>query len=77
MSRADDIRALAEAEALVADLEDELVAAKVTVDGPTRDLKLKLRDARQKYRELRPGRSAGDAVVSPDVIAATTEVPES
>lgn len=73
MSRADDIRALAEAEAAVAELEDELIEAKDTDDGPTRDLKLALRDARQKYRKLR---DAGNATVTPDVIAASAEVQE-
>lgn len=62
----------------VAELEEELVAAK---DGDTdaveyRDLKLRLREARQAYREQRSGQPAaeGDAVASPDTIEATAAV---
>lgn len=76
MSRADDIRARAEAEARVAELEDELIAAKDTAEGPDRDLKDQLRAARQEYRELRAAEDPGPGVARPDVIAATAAVKE-
>jgi hypothetical protein len=51
MSRA-EIMARAEAEAQVADLEDQLAAAKEAGDVPA-ELKLELRAARRSFRELR------------------------
>jgi hypothetical protein len=69
MSRADDIRARAEAEIRVAELEEELVAAKDSGDV-TSELKLQLREARQEFRELR----AGDAVAAPEAVSATADV---
>ena len=71
MSRADDIRARADAEIAVAELEEQLLAAKETGDVPA-DLKHDLRAARQAFRQLREG----DAVAAPETITATAEVQE-
>lgn len=54
MSRADDLRA----ELALAELEDELVAAKAddkTTDAKFRDIKNKLREARAAHRQSREG----------------------
>lgn len=67
MSRADEIRARADAEIRVAELEDALLTAKADGDVPA-ELKLELREARRAHRELREG----DAVAAPEAI--TTEV---
>lgn len=42
------------AELEVVELEEQLVAAKATGDA-SRELKLRVREARQRYRELRGG----------------------
>lgn len=47
--KADELRAALE----VAELEDELTAAKATPDGPSRDLKDRVRTARRSYRQMR------------------------
>lgn len=72
MSRADEIRAKAEAEIAVAELEDQLLAAKESGDVPA-ELKLELREARRTFRELRES----DAVASPATVSAAAEVQES
>lgn len=71
MSRADDIRARAEAEIAVAELEDRLVEAKEAGDD-VEDLKLELREARRAFREYREG----DASVNPAAVSAAAEVKE-
>lgn len=71
MSRADEIRARAEAEIAVAELEDKLIAAKEKGKG-VEALKLELRTARQAHRELREG----DAAVNPATVSAAAEVKE-
>lgn len=79
MTRADDIRALAEAEATVAELEDELVAAKQAGED-AEALKLDLRQARRRFRELRSTQgqalAEGDAIASPATVTATAQVQE-
>lgn len=79
MTRADDIRALAEAEATVAELEDKLIAGKQDGDD-VETLKLNLRTARREFRELRKESAVsveeGDAVASPETITATAQVQE-
>lgn len=72
MSRAEQIRARYEAELEVAELEDELVAAKEAGEVP-RELKLQLREARRQFRLER----AGSAQVSPatvEVVAGVEEI---
>lgn len=75
MSRADELRA----ELAVAELEEQLVAAKDAGDVPA-ELKRELRAARQAHREMREAAAAeledGDAVASPATIAVTAEVQE-
>lgn len=84
MSRVDDLRAAYEAELAVAELEDQLVAAKATVercgecgrrtsvDPPElRDLKTQVRQARRGLRELREG----GATASPSTVEVATELP--
>jgi len=69
MSRADEIRARAEAEIAVAELEEKLLAAKE--DGEvTQELKLELREARRAHREMREG----DATTAPAAVSATADV---
>lgn len=77
MSRADDLRARYEAEMAVVKAEDALLAAKESGDVP-REVKEQLRQARRAFRELRSDAPVanGDAVASPDVIAAKSEVQE-
>lgn len=69
MSRADEIRARAEVEIRVAELEEEMVAAKES-DELTQELKLELREARRTFRELR------GTVAAPEAVSATAEVRE-
>lgn len=69
MSRADELHAELE----VAELEEQLVAAKDAGDeAMLRDVKYALREARYRFRTLRAGGDPdvgnGDAVVRPDVI---------
>lgn len=84
MSRADDLRATYEAELAVVELEDQLAAAKATVercggcgrrtsvDPPElRDLKRELRLKRQQFRETREG----SAVAQPATIEVTSALP--
>lgn len=71
MSRAEQIRARYEAELEVAELEDELVAAKESGEVP-RELKLQLREARRQFRLER----AGSAQVSPATVEVTAGVNE-
>lgn len=65
-----------EAELAVVDLEDALAAAKeYAMDGPEyMELKLKLREARRRYRTLREGSDPGDGVARPATIATGVEV---
>lgn len=60
-----------EAELEVARLEAELVAAK-DADGASRELKQQVRDARQRYRELRATTGA-----APGTIAVTADTNDS
>jgi hypothetical protein len=69
MSRADEIRARADAEIAVAELEDQLLAAKAAGQDPPREVKDRLREARRVYREL----TAGSGTANPDTVTATTE----
>jgi hypothetical protein len=71
MSRADELRARYAAELAVLDLEDELVAAKDAGDlEAIRDVKDRLRSARQSFRESR----AGDGTASPATIETSATV---
>lgn len=72
MGRAEGLRARHEAELRVAELEDALADAKDSDDGPSRELKLDLREARRAFRELR----AGDAAPSPGAVRAAASVGE-
>lgn len=69
-----DRRAALDAERAVLDLEDELAAAKESgAQGREyTDLKLRLRDARRAYRELREGAEPG--VARPATIETGSEV---
>ncbi len=72
MPTADELRAAL----AVAELEEELAAAKGTDEGPTADLKAALRDARQTYRQMREGYPAGEGDARPATIETTTTVNE-
>lgn len=81
MSRADDLRAMVDQEALVMDLEDELVRLKGLKrpdEAKVRETKAALREERQRFRELREGAAVadGDAVASPGTVEATAGVGE-
>lgn len=65
-----------EAELEVAKLEEQLRDAKQTSDGPSNELKLELREARRRFRELRQARPAGEGVARPETVATTAEVKE-
>lgn len=69
MARVDELRARYEAEMRVAELEEQLLAAKESGPAP-RDLKLELRAAREAFRRLRDGEPVPDGVARP----ATVEV---
>lgn len=72
MPTADELRAAL----VVAELEEELAAAKDDPDADGyRDLKMRLRAARQDYRETL--RSPVDGVAEPATIEATAAVKES
>jgi len=77
VGRADDLRAGLEAELAVVELEDELLAAKEAGEVP-RELKDRLREARQRFREQRAGVPAGegDAVAAPAAVEASASVQE-
>ncbi len=72
MPTADELRAAL----AVAELEEQLVAAKATGDGPTAELKLALRDARQTYRTMREGYQAGEGDARPATIETAATVNE-
>jgi len=73
-SETDKLRAQLE----MAELEEKLVRAKDTKKGPSHDLKMAVREARQRYRELRDGNpdvpASGDAVVNPEPVTGGVEV---
>lgn len=85
MSRADDLRDTHQAELAVVEFEDELLRLKNLKrpdQAKLRETKLALREARQRFRELRgqnpagwseetAARATGDAVASPATIEAT------
>lgn len=76
MPTADELRAALG----VAELEEELAAAKDDPDADGyRDLKMRLRAARQDYRETHrsPADAVGDGVAQPATIDATAAVKES
>lgn len=70
MSTADELRAAL----AVAELEEQLADAKATDAGPSDELKLALRDARQAYRTIREGYPTSDGEPRPAVIDTTTGV---
>ena len=70
MSRAEEVRARYEAELAVAELEEQLLAAKDAGGDVPRELKDQLREARRVFREMR----SGDAAVNPSTIEAIAEV---
>ena len=78
MSRADDLRAALESELAVVELEDELVrlkGLKKQDQARLRTVKNDLRDARQRFREVRGGELAeGDAAAQPDTVNASASV---
>lgn len=49
MPTADELRAAL----TVAELEENLIAAKATPEGPSRELKEQVREARRQFRQLR------------------------
>lgn len=70
MPSADELRAAL----AVAELEEQLAAAKATDDGPSAELKLALREARQTYRQMREGYPAGEGEARPATIETTAGV---
>jgi hypothetical protein len=70
VGRVDEVRARYDAELALAELEDELSAAKENGEA-TPELKRRVREARRAFREAR----AGDAVASPAVIEVSTDLP--
>jgi hypothetical protein len=90
VSRSDELRAQLEAELAMVELEEEFLATKAAPEvckkcgqkihqdpgDDQRDLKERLRAARQRYRDLRAGVPAGegDAVASPGSVDASANV---
>lgn len=70
MPTADELRAAL----AVAELEEALAEAKATDDGPSAELKLALREARQTYRQMREAYPAGEGDARPATVEATTGV---
>lgn len=70
MPSADELRAAL----AVAELEEQLAAAKATDDGPSAELKLALREARQTYRQMREGYPAGEGDARPATVETTAGV---
>jgi hypothetical protein len=77
VSRSDELRAQLEAELAVAELEEQLAAEKEAGEV-SRDTKNALREARQRFRDLRAGVPAGegDAVAGPGTVEASAGVGE-
>ena len=73
---ATDRRAAIEAERAVLDLEDELTAAKEadTDPGEYRDIKLRLREARRRFRAYREGDDPVNGAARPATIETGSEV---
>jgi hypothetical protein len=69
MTRAEELRERHEAELAVVELEEGLLAAKDSGEVP-RELKERLREARQRFRDLR----SGDGAASPATIEASADV---
>ena len=71
-----DRREALDAERAVLDLEDELAAAKeYAMDGPEyMDLKLRLREARRRFRTFREGGDPADGVARPATLETGSEV---
>lgn len=81
MSHAKELRDRHQAEIAVAELEEELVRLKGLKrpdEAKLRQTKLDLREARQRFRELRSGAPVpdGDAVATPDTIETSATVGE-
>lgn len=70
MATADELRAAL----AVAELEEQLVAAKAGDEEPSQELRGQLREARRVYREMRAGYPAGEGEARPDAIEAGAEV---
>lgn len=70
MPTADELRAAL----AVAELEDELAAAKLTPDGPSAELKLAVREARRVYRQMREGYPPAPGEARPATIETTAGV---
>jgi hypothetical protein len=69
MASADELRAALK----VAELEEQLLAAKKTKRGPSDELKLELRAARRAHREMREARPAEEGEARPAAVKATAE----
>jgi hypothetical protein len=72
MPNADELRAAL----AVAELEEQLIAAKETDDGPSAELRAALREARQTFRQMREGYPVQAGEARPDAITATATVSE-
>ncbi|HLT68884.1 MAG TPA: hypothetical protein VKZ72_01885 [Acidimicrobiales bacterium] len=71
MSKTDELRARLE----LAELEDELIAAKAS-GGASRDLKQRVRQARERYRSMHrsPGGTVGAATAEPAAVKTSVTV---
>ncbi len=70
MASSDELRA----QLKVVELEEKLIKAKDTKNGPSKELKHQVRDARQQAREARDSAEAGDGVARPETIEAKSGV---
>jgi len=70
MPSADELRAAL----AVAELEEQLAAAKTTSEGPSAELKLAVREARQTYRTMREGYPVGEGEARPATIETSAGV---
>lgn len=69
MAKSDELRAELE----LVEREEALIKAKGTKKGPSRELKLQVREARRKAREAREAES-GDGVARPETVRASAGV---
>ncbi len=65
-----------EAELAAAKLDQALIDAKATNEGPSPELKAEVREARRAFRQHRAARKAGPGAARPATIGSDAEVQE-
>jgi hypothetical protein len=74
MSKSEELRT----QLAVTEMEEELAAAKASDDGPSRDLKQRVREAREQYRSTyrTPSTAVEDGTAEPAPVEASATVKE-